>query len=63
MIWKYIISIFFWLIYIISGVGFIIILIIFFRIFILDPIKKRFKKFPYSEKEILEEDSFREKEK
>ncbi len=59
MIWKIIISIFLWFVYIISTLSIIFVVGLLFKIIVWDNIKKLFKK--KQDKEILEENSFKEK--
>ena len=64
MIVQIVISIFMWIIYLSSAIAGIFVLISLFRIFIWDKVKDKFKKkFPYEDKEILEEDPFGEEKK
>ena len=56
MIWKIIISIFMWIIYIVSALSILFVVGLLFKILVWNPLKKLFKK--DQDKEILEENPF-----
>ena len=61
MITKILISIFMWIVYLLSGTSILVALFFLFKILILEKLRKAKRKSPYQNKEILEEDPFGKK--